>query len=422
MRCKSTRGKSPEVSFEEAIFQGLAPDGGLYVPTEFPQIAAQSTQQSLQETAFDTLSPFLHEELSEAVLRNIITKELSFPIPLVPITPTTYILELFHGPTRAFKDIAAQILPILMEEFLTKKKRKLTILTATSGDTGGAVAHGFASQMNISVIILFPRGKVSRMQRHQLTHVAPNIYPIEVDGSFDDCQAIVKKAFSDPDFDEKHLTSANSINIGRLLPQMVYYAYATALLQNTEMKLRFVVPSGNMGNITAGLYAKKCGIPIDSFLLATNANDPVVTYFETGTYHPKDSIETLSTAMDIGNPSNFERMKHLFGDNLTSMKQDIAAVSVSDRETIEAIKSVYSKYHYLLDPHTAVGWHAAQKNPSSALDIIIATAHPSKFATEIYEATGIKSEELSFTSEWGERIFPIGPNYLEAKKLILSLL
>jgi len=422
MKYVSTKNTTVCRSFGDAVFQGLAPDGGLFVPREFPHLHTDtvSSQQSLSDIAIQVLSPFLADEIPPSTLKSILEDTLSFPLPIRNIAGK-YVLELFHGPTMAFKDVAAQILPRFMEYFLKKEKKEITVLTATSGDTGGAVAHGFGGSDQMNVFILFPKGRVSKLQHDQLTRVAENVYPIEIDGTFDDCQQVVKHAFTDPELANFNLTSANSINIGRLLPQMIYYAYAVSLLKQSGKKIRFTVPSGNMGNVTAGLYAKKIGLPIDSFLIASNANDSVVKYFQSGIYTPQETIQTVSTAMDIGDPSNFERILHLYKNDMTQLRKDIRAVSISDQETIETIKCVYTDHNYLLDPHTAVAWSASEKVPFDGVDVVISTAHPAKFASEIKKNTGIEMESLNIQSQYSSRKFKSKPDFESVKKIILSM-
>lgn len=423
MKYISTRGSSPAVSFKEALFHGLASDGGLYIPETFPALSPKQIE-SLKTAPLDELGAVLLglfiTDIPHTRLQQIVKQGLSFPLPMKKVGSTS-VLELFHGPTMAFKDVAAQILPLMMEYYLEKEKRRITILTATSGDTGGAVAHGFANKKNIQVVILFPHGNVSELQRKQLTQVAENIFPIEVKGTFDDCQSIIKKAFADSAFKRLNLTSANSINIGRLLPQMIYYAYVWQQL-NTE-HIQFIVPSGNMGNITAGLYAQKIGIPIQSFVAACNINDPVVQYYQHGIFKPQNSVKTLSTAMDIGNPSNFERILSLMQHNHKTFTKLVQAVTVTDEETVETIKQVYNRYKYLLDPHTAVAWSAYERLESEASQsVVISTASPDKFESEILRATGIRFTVKKNKYNNTERVFTTSCNYPEVSRYILGLL
>ena len=387
----STNGQAPFVTFAEALFQGLAPDGGLYFPDQFPKftpeelVALQGT--SLAECGFAVLQKWFGDEVLEAELDAIAKAAFHFPIELRPVGPF-HLLELFHGPTQAFKDVAAQTLARLMSHFLQVRRENILLLVATSGDTGGAIAHGFADVPNIEVIILFPKGRVSALQEEQLTRVAENVHPLEIDGVFDDCQALVKQAFNDSALGQLHLTSANSISIGRLIPQIVYYVYAYA--QTGRSDLEFFVPSGNFGNITGGLFAREMGLPFAHFVAATNLNDVAVRYLESGRYEPQPTIQTLSNAMDVGDPSNFVRVLELFGHDVERCRAVLRAHAVTDEEVVATIKRVYKKYDYLLDPHTAVGWHAAEALADPARHtIIVGTAAPMKFATEIETRTGL---------------------------------
>ena len=423
MRFYSTNHQSPAVDFETALFSGLAPDGGLYYPETIPQFTKSELKSlphlSLPEIGVLVLQKWLGTEISTADLKTLVYQALDFPIPIKPVGPY-HIMELFHGPTLAFKDVAAKCLAQLLSFYLQKRQQQSIILVATSGDTGGAVAQGFANVENVKVIVLYPKGKVSRLQEQQLTRVADNILPFEVAGVFDDCQLLVKTALNDDQLKHLPLTSANSINIGRLLPQIIYYVYAYSRLP--KKPLQFVIPSGNMGNSTAGIFAMGMGLPIQSFLLACNANDPAVEYYHTGKYQPKQTIATLSNAMDIGNPSNFARILEYFHYNHQEFCKKITAISIDDPTTIATIKNVYAKYHYLLDPHTAVAWSAADihnklrrsdankreadPTPEGGRDLspafarseqskqlIISTASPVKFASEILKATGISIDD-----------------------------
>jgi len=388
MNYSTTVDQSIDLSFKEAFFQGMGKDSSLIVPQSFPKIdTTQLIGKSMQEMGSMLLFPFLEGDIDQAELLHMLNRSLSFPIPLKKIDDN-YILELFHGPTQSFKDVAAQFLGNLVEYFLKGSAREIVVVTATSGDTGGAVAAGFANKKNVRVLILYPKNGVSAVQRRQITHVVANVFPIEIDGTFDECQKYVKQFFTDKRLHQFKLTSANSINIGRLLPQMMYYAYVWSQLTNDT--LRCIVPSGNMGNVTAGLYAKRIGIPIGNFHIACNENDAVLKYFETGTYLPRQTKRTISNAMDIGNPSNFERILHLYNHDLSALKKDVSVSTTNDEDTIRTIQEVYTNHDYLLDPHTAVAWNAAQKTKfKGTTDVIIATASPAKFSKELYEYTGI---------------------------------
>lgn len=391
----STNNSAHEVNFEKAMIQGLAPDGGLYFPENFPQFDNNELHEmigkTLSEVGFQVLKKWLKEEIDDESLQKIIKNALDFPIIINKVNGYD-IVELSHGPTLAFKDIAAKCLSQLMDHFLKKNNEKAMILVATSGDTGGAVAQGFSNVSNVKVIILYPKGKVSKLQEEQLTRVSDNISSIEIDGVFDDCQSMVKSAFVDQNLKQLNLTSANSINIGRLLPQIIYFFYTYSVLNKDN--LQFIIPSGNMGNLTAGLFAWKMGLPVKSFIAATNENDSVVKYYQTGIFKSQKTIATISNAMDIGNPSNFVRILEVFHHDYDQFKKMIKAVKINEQKTIQTIKSVYEKFGYLLDPHTAVAFCAAEEISDSTLtQVIISTASPRKFAYEIDKLTGIKVDD-----------------------------
>lgn len=388
----STSKQAPAVSFQEALFRGLAPDGGLYFPTIFPLFSAEEIAalcgQSLQEIARQLLQKWLGDEISAEAITQIANEAQHFPIPIRKVGDI-HVLELFHGPTLAFKDVAAQNLPRLMSHFLQREAREITLLVATSGDTGGAIAHGFSDVPNITVYVLFPKGRVSGLQEEQLTRVADNVIPVEVDGYFDDCQALVKQAFTDPTLAGLNLTSANSISIGRLLPQIVYYVYVYAHLCRGD--IQFIVPSGNFGNLTGGLFARAMGLPFDSFIAANNVNDAATRYIETARYEPHETIATLSNAMDVGKPSNFVRVLELFGHDYEAVRDVLQAYRVDDVQTVATIQSVFAEHGYLLDPHTAVGWRVATDyGDPDKTKVLIATASPAKFADELRREAGIE--------------------------------
>jgi threonine synthase len=325
---------------------------------------------------------------------------LNFPCPLVQLEGGIYLLELFHGPTFAFKDFGARFMAEAFSYFLQNEQQELTIIVATSGDTGSAVAHGFHNQPHIKVFVLYPSGKISPLQERQIATLGGNIVAVEVEGTFDDCQRLAKQALSDPELRKNRaVSSANSINVGRLLPQTFYYVAGVGAWQTQvgeeQKPLWVVVPSGNFGNLTAGLFAKWMGLPIERFVAATNVNDVVPQYFKTGTYVPRPAIPTISNAMDVGNPSNLARMRTLYGDNLERLKQDVEAVSVNEQETLDELKRTYEKTGYILDPHTAVGVAAARRvQHEMSVDvpafIVLATAHPAKFAEIIEPMMGAK--------------------------------
>ena len=421
----STNKRSSRATFEEALLRGLAPDGGLYYPESIPRLSAEEVGRlegsSLQGVGFGVLSKWIGDEVEDDALKAAVENALNFPISLKEVGPYR-VLELFHGPSMAFKDVAAKCLAQLIQAFLKKRKRSATILVATSGDTGAAVAQGFAGLEDMRVVVLYPKGRVSSLQEELLTRVADNILPLEVEGVFDDCQTLVKKAFLDPDLSALRLTSANSINIGRLIPQTIYYVYAYALLPVGN--LEFVVPSGNMGNVTAGLFAQGMGLPFPSFIIACNGNDSVVRYHGTGTYEPRTTVQTLSNAMDVGDPSNFVRILEYFDHNHDAFRKRTRAVKVDDSETAATIRSVFDRHDYLLDPHTAVGWRAAERTADSRFErVILATASPVKFSSEIQKTTGISvdaSEVFDRLSHWKKRKLAIRNDYGDLKKILVS--
>ena len=394
------------------------------MPENIPQITSEeiASLSTVQEVGFAVLRKWIAmEEISDNNLKRIIAKSLTFPIPITSVGNYA-ILELFHGPTMAFKDIAAGVLAQLFEYYLKQEKRTVTILVATSGDTGGAIAQAFSGLEKVNVVILYPSGKVSELQEKQLTRVEKNILSIAVEGDFDACQAFVKRAFQDKDLLPLHLSTANSINIGRLLPQIIYYAWAYRQLQHPN--LQFVIPSGNMGNATAALLAKKMGLPIDSLIIATNENDVAVEYYKTGIYQSKKTQQTLSTAMDIGNPSNFERILDLVHHDYEAFRQVITAIKISDAQTVATMKKVYKKNKYLLDFHTAVGFCAAERFTKSDIQtVVVSTAAPEKFAKEIVETTGIvvdNSQSLATLRKKEKHVLHAKNDYVVIKKLLLN--
>lgn len=393
MKYINTKDFSEKVSFRQATLQGLASQKGLFVPEtilNLPQSFFDTIEQlSDTEIAYEVIFPFVKDSLTSHQLKNILEGTLSFPIPVVTIQENIFTLELFHGPTQAFKDVGVRFMARCFSQFVDRDN-EVTVLVATSGDTGSAVAHGFFGVEGVQAKVLFPKGKISPYQEYQITSLGKNIQAIEVEGSFDDCQALVKQAFSDTELNQKvPLTSANSINIARLLPQMIYYFLAYKQLKNIlgNKKWLVSVPSGNFGNLTAGLYAKKMGLPVEKFVAATNANDTFFKYWETGFYEPKPSVPTYSNAMDVGAPSNFERMMHLYQNAHGMLKKDIIADSRSDEQTLAEMKSIYNTQSYILDPHGAVGLLALKKY--LALDVIglfLETAHPKKFERVVQKA------------------------------------
>jgi threonine synthase len=404
MKFRSVLGESPSVDFREALFRGLAPDGSLYIPERIPWLrvpyAEDVISQRLPLVATDVLSAFI-DDIPEEEIRGMAERALNFPIPLIRLERNLFLLELFHGPTLAFKDVGARFMARALSYFLEREERDLTIAVATSGDTGSAVAHGFFNVPNISVFVFYPSGKISRLQEQQMTTLGGNIHAVEVEGTFDDCQRFVKSALADRDLVRtRNLTTANSINLGRLIPQITYYVWATVLYRQAlgEAALRghgpiITVPSGNFGNLTAAVYSKRMGAPVARFISASNANEVVPEYFKTGVFQPRPSLQTFSNAMDVGNPSNFARLQALYGNNLQAMQRDITAVSVGDDETLIEMRRTYEQCGYVLDPHTAVGVAAARKvQQSESLvepTIVAATAHPAKFPEVVARALGI---------------------------------
>jgi len=391
MELHSTKNTQEKVSLKEAVLQGLPPDNGLYMPNDIPQLPAtffeRMPELSFEQMAFEVCQCLLGTSVEEKALQEIVFGALGFDAPLVELENQTHVLELFHGPTLAFKDFGARFMARLMGHFVEANERKLTILVATSGDTGGAVASGFLGTDGIEVIILYPSGKVSELQEKQLTTLGQNITAIEIEGTFDDCQALVKQAFLDPDLGKiLRLSSANSINIARLIPQMFYYFRAWQQLNNPSQEVVMVVPSGNFGNLTAGLLAQKMGLPIAHFIAATNGNSVVPDYIASGQYQSRPSVRTISNAMDVGNPSNFTRMQALFGESWEAFKNEISGFAFDDEQTRQAIKEVYQRFDYVIDPHGAVGylaWEAYRKEHPESIGIILETAHPAKFNEEV---------------------------------------
>ncbi|MDC7126029.1 MAG: threonine synthase [Spirochaetales bacterium] len=397
MKFYSTRNKEEFVTFKEAIFRGLAPDGGLYMPEIMPDMKSLidlfTPETTFNEIAASITEQLLSEELDSAACKRICDRAFTFTPELTDLKNGISILELYHGPSCAFKDFGASFLASCMEEFLSNESREATILTATSGDTGSAVARAFYGKKNINVVILYPSGRVSPLQEKQLTTLGGNIRALEVKGAFDDCQRMVKEAFLDKEMSEKlKLTSANSISLGRLIPQSFYYIWAWAQMKGNRENLTFCVPSGNFGNLTAGIMANQWGMGNTSFIAATNINDVVPEYIKSGTFNPRASKLTLSNAMDVGNPSNFERMLDIFNDSHDKMSELLKEEVVTDSETKKTIKKLLDEKDYEADPHTAVGYLAAERRlkDTNGPIVSLSTAHPGKF-TEVYEeATGKK--------------------------------
>ncbi len=386
MQFYSTNNISVTANFAEATVQGQAPDKGLYFPETLPQLPASFLQNfksySKEAIAFEVIAPYVGNTIEAARLKTICAETVDFEIPLQHIQGEIFSLELYHGPTLAFKDIGARFMSRCLSHFVQHFTKKVFVLVATSGDTGGAVANGFYDVDNVEVVILYPKGKVSTVQEKQLTTLGKNITAIEVNGSFDDCQAMVKNAFMDGELTEKlFLTSANSINVARWLPQQFYYFYAMQQWQGEQPPV-ICVPSGNFGNICAGLLAQASGLQTGHFIAACNANKVVPDFLQNGSYQPQKAIPTISNAMDVGDPSNFVRILKIFNDLLPDLKNKLSAQSISDEDTKLALRQVYEQFHYLLDPHGAVAYQAFanyQKLNAHAAGIILETAHPVKF-------------------------------------------
>ena len=375
MNYYSLNNKNHKVTFQEAVIKGLAPDRGLYFPetiSPLPDSFFQNIEMlSNEEIAFETIKQFVGDEIPETELKKIITETLCFDFPCIPVEDNVFSLELFHGPTMAFKDVGARFMSRCLGYFNRNTDKKVTVLVATSGDTGGAVASGFLGVKGVEVVILYPSGKVSDIQERQLTTLGQNIKALEVDGVFDDCQDMVKKAFLDESLAHKNLTSANSINIARWLPQMFYIFFAYKQLKQYNKSIVLSCPSGNFGNICAGIMAKRLGLPISHFVASTNANDTVPRFLEKGNYEPKPSVATISNAMDVGNPSNFIRIQELYDNDLNEFEKDFSSYSFSDKETEITIKDIYNRTKYIAEPHGAVGYLGLKKEMEAYIYIIM---------------------------------------------------
>ena len=397
MRYYSLNNSSPLTSFKKAVQNGIAPDRGLYFPEEITPISEDFinniSDYSNEEIAYEVIKQFIGDEIPTNILKEIIKKTISFDFPIVNLDKNIGSLELFHGPTMAFKDVGARFMSQCLEYFNQKKTEDITVLVATSGDTGGAVANGFLNAKGVQVVILYPKGKVSEIQEKQLTTLGNNITALEVDGVFDDCQEMVKSAFLDKNI-SRNLTSANSINVARWLPQMFYFFFAYKQISNQYKDVVFSVPSGNFGNICAGLLAQKLGLPIKHFVASTNINDTVPQYLINGNYDPKPSKATISNAMDVGNPSNFIRIQELFDNNLSSLKKSFSSYSFSDDETKIMMKSIHDKFNYISEPHGAIGYLGLKKHglKTNEFGVFLETAHPVKFLQVVEETLTVNVE------------------------------
>jgi len=435
----STRGQAPAVTLSEALFQGLAPDGGLYVPDRIPTLSDEDRNRLRGATWLECATLMAHKLLKGAVdpraIEALVRDAFDFPLPLEPLTDRTWILDLSQGPTLAFKDVGARFMARLMAHVRSAPSGELTILTATSGDTGGAVAHAFLGLPGIRVVVLFPDGKVTPRQERQFSTLGRNVTAVAVEGDFDDCQRMAKETFGDKALrEEMSLTSANSINIGRFLPQSFYYAYVWGALGGRETvspggeraagPLLCSVPSGNFGNLAAGLMARAMGLPGMAFLAATNANDTVPELLRTGEYRPKPSRRTLSTAMDVGDPSNLARILHLYGEDLDGLRRELAARSVSDEETRATILDVHHRTRRILDPHTAVGFAALEREMEGrpgTVGVVLGTAHPAKFAEVVEPLLGQRlpiPPALARGVDAERTVIPLAPETDALKKLL----
>lgn len=428
----STKNKSHEVSLKEAVIRGLAPDNGLYMPKEITPLPQRFfttlAQKSFKEISFDVASHLVGNELPLGEIKRIIDHTIQFDAPLVEIEKNTYALELFHGPTLAFKDFGARFMSQLLGYFAKEERNEIVILAATSGDTGSAVANGFLGVKGTRVIVLYPKGKVSLIQEKQFTTLGQNITAIEISGTFDDCQTLVKNAFQDPELrKEFFLTSANSINIARLIPQSFYYFYAVSRLMHLNKPIVFSVPSGNFGNLTGGLLAMKMGLPIKHFVVSTNRNDVVPEYLQTKKFSPRPSVQTISNAMDVGNPSNFERILEIFENDFEKLKDSISAFGVSDEETKAVMKSVKKNFNYTLDPHGAVGYAGLKKylGKKDQVGVFLETAHPAKFIEVVEETLGQKieiPETLQKFMKGQKQVEKLGRDFPSFKQKLQNLL
>ena len=426
---RSLKSSSKLVNFEEAVKKGLAEDGGLFFPKKIKKLKKEFIENlekfSNVDIAYEVIKQFIGDEINENDLKNIITNTIDFDFPLIDIEKNVKSLELFHGPTLAFKDVGARFMANCLGYFNKKSNKINTVLVATSGDTGAAVANGFLDVKGTNVVILYPKNMVSEVQEKQLTTNKKNITAFRVDGTFDDCQQMVKKAFTDKELNnELNLTSANSINVARWLPQMFYYFFAIKQLKINNKKIVFSVPSGNFGNICAGAIAMKLGLPIDQFVASTNSNDTIPRYLNSKNYNPKKTIPTISNAMDVSNPSNFIRIEEIYQD-FNELKNSFSSYSFNDDKTLKAVKSVYKNSNYILDPHGAVGYLGLKKflaNNSDFIGIFLETAHPIKFSNHIENELKLKLKIPQSINKIlkKEKIFTDLSSYNEFKNLMLN--
>ena len=432
MQFYSTNNRNLRVGLRQAVMHGLAPDNGLYMPVSIPplsdQFFATLSKKSFQELSLEVASNLLGADLPSAALKKMIDHAIQFDAPLVKVEANISALELFHGPTLAFKDFGARFLSGLVGYFASQQDKEITILVATSGDTGSAVANGFLNVPGTKVVVLYPAGKVSEIQEKQFTTLGGNITALEVAGTFDDCQQLVKDAFLDPEINRKQtLTSANSINIARLIPQTFYYFYAFGQVNSPSKPVVFSVPSGNFGNLTAGLMAKRLGLPITKMIASTNINSVVPEYLKTQIFSPRPSQQTISNAMDVGNPSNFARMLDLYDHHFERIASDVEGYYFSDNETRAAMRHVVKDKNYRMDPHGAVGYLGLKKYMKSHRNtqgIFLETAHPGKFKDVVEETLGQSielPESLIAFSKKKKKSKKIGREYPEFRELLDSL-
>jgi len=425
MKYYSTSDPSRRASLEEVLLKSIDANDGLYMPEIIPVLPDtffyEMEHLSPAEIAFRVTNPVFGDDIPEDVIKSIADKALSFEIPVVELSDRLYVLELFHGPTFAFKDVGARFLAGLLSWFAGRTGREITVLAATSGDTGGAVANAFSEKEGIRVVVLYPAGRISPVQEKQITRAGRNITAVKLQGDFDDCQRLVKMAFSDADLKKKIvLTSANSINFGRLFPQSVYYFQAVSKIKKDSDRIAVSVPSGNFGNLTSGIIAARMGLKISKFIASTNINNSVPIYLKTGIYTPHPSFKTISSAMDVGAPGNFKRVLHLFGDNHKAIKNTISGYWFTDDETLAGMRELYESYGYLADPHTAVAYLGLKKYMDSNIctGIFLATAHPGKFADETFRATGTVPDLPAFQPA-GDSVRVASPNdYSFVRKII----
>ena len=430
MKYFSLNHNSKSTLFHDAVKRGLAPDRGLYFPETIPQLPQSFfdniEKMSIPEMAYRVIKPYVGNQILKEKLMEIVSETLDFDFPIIEITDNIAALELFQGPTLAFKDVGARFMARSLGHLNQGSKDKITVLVATSGDTGGAVANGFLGVEGVNVVILYPKGKVSEIQEKQLTTLGQNITALEVDGVFDDCQEMVKTAFLDTGLSSINLTSANSINVARWLPQMFYYFIAYRALKSKNKKLVFSVPSGNFGNICAGIIGQQMGLPIDHFIASTNENDAVPRFLETGTYDPIPTIQTISNAMDVGNPSNFVRIQKIFNNDVVKMKKILSGFRYTDQQTKKALKEIYDLKSYIADPHGAVGYlglkeYLEQQN-EDFYGVFLETAHPVKFLDSVNKTLKLEveiPERLKDTLSKEKTSIPI-KDYSELKSYLLN--